>query len=251
MLDALKSLLPLLIIVGLVGAGLYWKSKTNHDKVIAAVSAIAPPTTASAVDTISATAGVLSAATAAPGAVSVHPTGPTIINVHAPAPPPSAAPVTTAASTVVVTSVALPDGCQLANKAGCPGAVLLTGLPAGSDYLARGFAIEAIGLLFPPGSDERNWVIANVDNANGLDLETDPLIGACHPVGLYLDRASGAMIPRVVPGSNAIAGTVAAPSRDRNGAVLYATVAQATAHWGALANPTTNSGGVFLATKQG
>jgi len=250
MLDALKSLLPLIIIAGLIGGGMYWKTHHTGEKVIAAIKSAAPATTASAVDTIAATAGVLSAAPA-PGAVSVHPSGPTIINVHAPTPPPAAAPVTTDASTVAVTSIALPDGCQLANKAGCPGAVLLTGLPAGSAYLATAFALEAIGLLFPPGSDERNWAIANVDNANGLDLETDPMIGACHPVGLYLDRASGAMIPRVVPGSNAIAGTMAAPSRDRNGAVLYATVAQATAHWGGLANPTTNSGGGFLATKLG
>jgi hypothetical protein len=125
---------------------------------------------------------------------------------------------------------ALPDGCVPANIPGAPGLVRLTGVPSTSFYAAMAHAIEEVGLSYPDGSPERNFVMTNVQNANGMENIEGQLAftPVCYPLMTdgTLDNAHGGFF-----------NTRADASKDRNGVDKFKTVAEATAHWASVPNP--------------
>lgn len=126
----------------------------------------------------------------------------------------------------------LPAGCKLANIVGCPGLVYLTGLTG--HWGKQAYAIDEVGDTFPSGSDEYNFVKANVSYANGTYM-TGQFIPACKPL-------QDSLPPQVNGKETAYVGTVACPP-DNRGTEFLKTVAEAFAHFSALAEPTT--GGDF------
>jgi len=143
------------------------------------------------------------------------------LNVPAPAPAPGP-------------TVNLPAGCIPVSIPGTKGLVKMLGAFKGEHWANLAYAISEVGATYPKGSDEQNFVYANVEGATESYVITG-FFGACKPVDGQ-GRANG----------EAIQGTQACPDHGREGPFLN-TVAAAYAHFSQLDEPVTNDGSGFHA----
>lgn len=126
----------------------------------------------------------------------------------------------------------LPAGCDWAFVPGQPVNALVR-LTAVSGYWGTiPMAIEEIAELCSSGSPQRVFLDANIGYAN-IEYSIGEFIPACHEV----DNGT-------LNTTKPLAGTQALPSKNRTGDYLK-TVAQAIAHFSALAEPVTSNGAGF------
>jgi hypothetical protein len=122
---------------------------------------------------------------------------------------------------VTSSGVVLPAGCVASNIKGAPGTVYLTVKSKTSDGVA--FAIDEVADLYPVGSPEYNFLKANLERANGLEIVEgqDAIFPACCPLNtdgsLNIDKP--------------MKGVIALPAKDRGFGGALPTVAAATAFY--------------------